>query len=95
MISGYADTLLFFRSTYPELKGQHSLGKLYEHFIGAKFNAHDACSDVSALLQIMNHCKISNTEIVDYSFCSKWLHAYYKQQTDSRANLATFQQLIR
>ena len=47
MISGYADTLLFFRSTYPELKGQHSLGKLYEHFIGAKFNAHDACSDVS------------------------------------------------
>ena len=43
----------------------------------------------------MNHCKISNAEVVDYSFCSKWLHAYYKQQTDSRANLATFQELIR
>ena len=72
-ISGFSDTLLLFRSCFPELKGQYSLGKLYQHFLGKKYDAHNALGDVKALNELMIHCKISADELLNYSFTMKYV----------------------
>ena len=59
MVEGFSDTLPLFLQLYPSLKKQYSLKKLYAHFIGEEFPAHDAAEDCIALSKLISKCDIA------------------------------------
>ena len=92
-IVGFADTLQFFRQSYPEMKGKYSLQNLHNCFIGSNFAAHDALADVTALINIMRHCRI-NLEEMDI-FSSQWVEKNITYQRGVRERFETFTPLVR
>ena len=56
-VSGFIDTLPFFRKTYPELKKPkgpgHSQESVYKRVVGGTYSAHDAMADSLSLMEIV------------------------------------------
>ena len=92
MIVGFADSLNFFRKSYPELKGSYSLLKLHNFFIGTSFAAHDALDDAQALLGLMRHCNIKITEM-DVLPCS-WVENNLVYQRGVKERLDSLSPLL-
>ena len=94
IVIGFADSLQFFRSNYPVLKGKCSLMKLYEYFIGGLYKAHNALADVKPLKRILEHCRISLKELLSFSFTFSWLTENYSFFNAARRRLSTLSTLI-
>ena len=74
-VAGFTDTLLAFREQHPNLKGQHSLSSLAEHFEAGPFTAHDANEDVKILKDLTaKHLKQSSVETSSFSLASALEH---------------------
>ena len=84
-----------YKSAYPERKKAHSLVKLYEHFIGEKFEAHDARYDVKALKRLIIYNRFATNELCEHSFTLASFKGYCKHQRESKQREHTFRPLVR
>ncbi|CAL8291352.1 unnamed protein product [Boreogadus saida] len=65
--SSFLDTLPLSKALYPRL-GSHSLVNLSDHFLGIRYNAHDALEDVTALQELYYCWNLNPRYVARWSF---------------------------
>jgi DNA polymerase III alpha subunit (gram-positive type) len=65
--SRFLDTLPLSKTLYPRL-GSHSLVNLSDHFLGKRYNAHDALEDVTALQELYYCWNLNPRYVARWSF---------------------------
>ncbi|KAL8608202.1 hypothetical protein ACOMHN_016657 [Nucella lapillus] len=92
-VYGCVDTLPLFREINPCLN-QHNQVKLYEHYIGGEFPAHDAKEDVRALQQIVNRANPNHDQFSRHSFTFDHIIEFQPYQEAKAQFLRTWKVLV-
>ncbi len=94
-VVGFVDTMNVLGKKIGSKEGGISQQVLFSKYVGQSYNAHDATGDVSALIQILQHFKVSFDDFKGQSFPSVSVLQQERFLEEKRKNLPSLQVLLR